>query len=143
MLAQIIADSALRGIRGVEREGAPDTYAALRAEIDANPGAPIPISPDFSGASILGREGNVRFRAWHDMEHYATGIGFGVAGEIAIEPHGAARLHGSDVRFLHRVEIVGQTLHYARHGRYPEDQRAFMVHAFAYGLASAIERGGF
>lgn len=143
LIAQVTADCALRDIRGVATVGAPDTFADLCRAIEENPGAPIPVAVDAADGGIMSPADTYRFRAWHDREHYERRIGFGLRGEIAVEPFGAARLLGSDVRFLHRCEIVGQTLHYARHGRYPVDQRAFTVFAFAHGLDAAVERGGF
>lgn len=143
LLAQVKADSALRGITGKAEENAPDRFDALCRAIESNPGGPVPVATDHSGASVFGSDGNTRFRAWHDMEHYTQKIGFGVKGELAIEEHGARRLYGADVLLLHKVEIIGQTLYYARHGCYPVDQRAFTVHAFQHGIRAAIERGGF
>jgi hypothetical protein len=75
---------------------------------------------------------NWAFRAWHDNVHKATGLGFDLAGEVAVARIQCAAIPDARDRALLWADIVGQTLYFARFGIFPADQRGFVTE-FALG----------
>lgn len=146
MLAAVIADSALRGIRARVVPDAPSTLPALLAAVEVDAvGMVVPVSGEHSASAVFGPDGNARVRAWHDAEHADGRLPFTLAGEVEASRRAVARLRAlgasPDALFLADVEVRGQTLHRARHGAFPSDQGAFARLAFRHGLGAAVERG--
>ena len=103
---------------------APDTYQALRANTDT--------LTVWSGASdntiFIDPSLNHLFRAWHDSLHIQHNLDFTIQGELltaTIQIEQASRLVGDRFATLIEAETRQQTLYYAEHGVFPEDQGAF------------------
>jgi len=88
--------------------------------------------PVWSGAcerTIYGLPlGNLYFRAWHDAKHVATGRGFDLRSELYVSQLQLVDLAGrSDtLAGILAADTIGQQLHYYVHGRFPENQAAFV-----------------
>lgn len=78
---------------------------------------------------------NAIFMGWHDGDHYRYRLGFNLAGEAM-----AGYLHLYQMATLHRYHpdmvlwgcyllsrFIGQGVYYARRGRSPDDQQAFLL----------------
>lgn len=146
--ALIAADCALRDIQARVVVDAPYDLATLLARVERHgAGWTIPVSGAHSDRTVHGPVGNVRFRAWRDVDHVEGALPFDVPGELAAARRGLDRLRARgasrEALDLLDVEVRGQVLYRARHGAFPSDQVAFAAHAFAHGLPCAVERGGF
>lgn len=111
---------------------APDNWEDLKALLDA--GQRLTVWSGGSEKTIFAdREVNFAFRAWHDWTHYRGNFDFSPLGEIMTceqQIRDLAKVYGggnSVKRWapILRCEIIGQALHNALTGEFPDDQRAF------------------
>ena len=127
-------------------DDAPQTYENLLMHLDAGKRMVV-----FSGGSehtIFGdREVNYAFRAWHDWCHWRGRFDRSHQGERAVcamqEQH-LVTLYGDcarteEWRRILRAEIIGQRDHFDVHGRFPDDQRAFVENYLANKMLQAAE----
>jgi hypothetical protein len=78
-------------------------------------------------------EHNWAFRAWHDWVHWSFQLPFNVTGEAAtvyVQANHLFRRFGTGERTVGWVarmlsEVIGQFMHNAQRGEFPEDQRRF------------------
>lgn len=91
------------------------------------------VSSAFSEKSIYGLTGNVQFRIAHDLAHIKHALGFTVDAELILaEEHWAELRKSIPIRWrplcqaIYLADTVSQSLYYERHGKFPEDQRAFV-----------------
>jgi hypothetical protein len=120
-------------------EDAPDTYVKLRAHLDRTKQMLV-----WSGGSentiYAEPEVNWAFRAWHDWCHYYGAHPFTPEGERAVFEMQCSHLllfYGDCLQTrqwikILRAEVIGQQEYFYKHGRYPDDQRAF-VEAYLNG----------
>ena len=113
---------------------APETYEELVAHLDA--GGRMVVYSGGSEQTIYGDlEVNFAFRAWHDWCHWRGRFDFSHEGERAAcamqGDHLIARYgESAQTRRWRRIlqaEIIGQRDYFDRHGKFPEDQRAFVA----------------
>ena len=122
------------GFRVVDADRAPDSYRTLVAYVE-NHGV-IAVSNEASEKTIYAdNECNYAFRAWHDACHLALGADFTIEGEIEtmklqqadiVSRYGLNALSSFWCRLLD-AEVRGQAEYYRAHGRFPDDQRAFVM----------------
>lgn len=125
---------------------APSTFQQLKAMLDQRNGAMI-VYGGGSDHTIYGDpEVNYAFRAWHDWCHYKgnhdfTPEGEAMAAEMQIKHLEA--VYGADCENVKRwsgiirAEVNGQGEYLARYGRFPEDQRGFIL-AYAASRDAAL-----
>lgn len=123
---------------------APQTFEALLERTDGDPSARIPVWNGASETSIYGDEsGNFAFRAWHDRLHVILHAGFDEAGEkrVAVAQRDAILAATGDSEAAEAVwaDVWGQFLYERRHGRFPDDQAAFVKTWLERGEAAALE----
>lgn len=113
-------------------DDAPDTLESLTDYIERTGRIAV-----WSGASdrtvFSDPETNYAFRAWHDFHHWRHQLSFDAYGERVVLEHQVADIrtlygHGADADRMVEIleaEVLGQLMHEAEHGDFPEDQRAF------------------
>lgn len=85
---------------------------------------------------------NHAFRALHDYEHILQCAGFDVQGESYVARAQAAKLCTSKAeRVILLAETMGQIYYHERWGRFPTDQRAFVVRCVRVGMFQAVDMG--
>jgi hypothetical protein len=84
---------------------------------------------------------NHLFRAWHDSVHILLDAEFDPRGERRVSEYQCAMIDGAAERAVLWAETEGQQGYRARWGSYPADQRSFVAHCIAHGLARSIDRG--
>lgn len=111
---------------------APGTYDALAQRVAQT--RELAVERDFSATAIYGRNGNTVFRAFHDMDHLLYGLGFTVQDEIEVALRGWNSIvklipkHDQDFcRRVYMADTIGQTVYFQKHGRFPDNQLAFVV----------------
>ena len=110
---------------------APQSFEALMEITGGLPHALIPVWDGASESSIYGGErGNFAFRAWHDRLHIILHAGFDADGEkrVAVAQRDAILAATGDSEAAEAVwaDVWGQFLYEQRHGRFPNDQAAFV-----------------
>lgn len=117
----------------VARAEAPASFGELCAQM-STVGAIVPWSGASDATIYSAPEINHAFRAWHDWHHWAGGLDFSPEAEARVCQRQIAEmldLHGLNavterwVRILD-AEINGQVAYFARWGRFPDNQRAFV-----------------
>ncbi len=112
---------------------APSTYAELKALV-AGTGRLV-VYDGASEHTIYGNPAvNHAFRAWHDFCHLAGSYDTTFSGEVAacrLQVRHLLQHYGDSDRTwrwqrIVEAEIVGQALHFERHGCFPIDQSAFV-----------------
>ncbi len=116
----------------VSEFNAPGTYDFLAQRVAAT--RELAVERDFSATAIYGRYGNTVFRAFHDMDHLLHGLDFTLQDEIEVALLGwnsiAKLVPKHDAQFLRRVymaDTIGQSVYFQKHGRFPDNQTAFVV----------------
>ena len=117
-------------------EDAPDTYEKLKARLDA--GHRMIVWSGGSDATVFGAPVvNWAFRAWHDWCHWHGEYPFTLDGEkaaCAMQCDQLVALYGDTPRIrrwqqILDADIVGQWHYQAETGRFPADQRLFVLSA--------------
>lgn len=133
----------------VPDEEAPNTYpdlldAVLRATADhPGYGTVVPVSDDGGVSTAWGHPAlNYLFRAWHDWTHVQLGAGFDRPGEQRTARAQLALVDGPLAQRVLWADSEGQQCFYYAHGRFPTDQRRFVLRALALGVERAVELGG-
>ena len=132
---------ALAGTNWFASEVAPQTWDELRVHGVADR---LPVWNGASETSIYGSdEVNWAYRAWHDRLHLVLGADFSPEGERAV-----ALAHRAIVGRLlpecpEAAEAIwadseGQNLYFRRHGRFPDNQAAFVGAWLTRGEAAAL-----
>lgn len=112
-------------------DNAPSTFEELCEE--AKQGRLV-VTTEHSKTAIYGLAGNVTFRVFHDFGHLIYNMEFSVIDEVAL-----AEIQWQDIK--HRIEpewrelaavvyyadTVYQSRYEAEHGKFPEDQKAFVL----------------
>ena len=114
-------------------DNAPDTFEKLQAHYQET--GRILVWSGASEQTIFGDpEINYAFRAWHDWRHITESADFSPDGERTVCEKQKADIReifdGAQAdRFcaLLEAEIIGQLAHEKRYGRFPENQRGFVV----------------
>lgn len=125
---------------------APQTYDELVALLDAG-GRMVVWSGGSARTIFADPVVNYAFRAWHDWCHWRGRHPFTPAGEQACfrrQCRHLRALYGRGPRTrrwirLLAADLLGQQRYYERHGRFPEDQRAF-VRAYLADPERALAR---
>ena len=123
---------------------APQSFEALLAATNADPAAVIPVWDGASETSIYGSNaGNFAFRAWHDRLHVILRAGFDAEGEqaVAVAQRNAILWATGDSEAAEAVwaDVWGQFLYERRHGRFPDDQAAFVKTWLERGEIAALD----
>ena len=141
-----LALAVIRRLAGDHRAvaDAPQSFEALLAATGGNPSAEIPVWNGASESSIYGSDrGNFAFRAWHDRLHVILHAGFDAEGEraVAVAQRDAILRATGDSEAAEAVwaDVWGQFLYERRHGRFPDDQAAFVKTWLERGEAAALE----
>lgn len=112
-------------------DSAPSTFEALCEE--AKQGK-LTVTTEFSNTAIYGIAGNVTFRVFHDFGHLIYNKEFTTRDEVAL-----AKLQWQDIRIriepewrelanvVYTADTVAQSQYEAEHGKFPEDQKAFVL----------------
>jgi hypothetical protein len=115
-------------------DDAPQTFDALTTQLRG--GGRMVVWSGGSERTIFGDPAvNYAFRAWHDWCHWRGRHPFTPAGERAClraQRRHLLALYGDGPRTrrwiaLLTAEVLGQQRHFDRHGRFPDDQRAFVA----------------
>ncbi len=141
-----VAQLLVRQIAGAHYPAAraPQTFEALLLATNADPSVVIPVWDGASDTSIYGSNaGNYAFRAWHDRLHIILRAGFDAEGEkaVAVAQRDAILRATGDSEAAEAVwaDVWGQFLYERRHGRFPDDQAAFVKTWLERGEAAALE----
>ncbi len=125
------------------REVAPQTFAQLQRETDGYSDVPMVVWNGASEMSIYGSSAmNFAFRAWHDRLHIMLHADFDEEGEkaVAVAQRDAMLRATGDSEAAEAVwaDVWGQFLYEQRHGRFPDDQAAFVWAWLNLGEAAAL-----
>lgn len=111
---------------------APNTYEALRAEYEDH--RTLTVSTEHNGTSIYGAAGNLTFRIMHDLGHLTYEAKFTTSDEVSL-----ARTQWLDLKrylpyewqevchVVYLADTVEQSLYESDYGKFPEDQKAFVM----------------
>jgi len=133
-------------VQGVDTaKVAPSTYEELCAQFAT--GRHVVASEGSENTIYACKETNYAFRAWHDWCHVRGGHDFSLEGEKAVCAMQIEHLRkfypgNPDLPKWERIleaEIVGQALYFAKHGKFPKHQRAF-VEAYIRRNTAALLR---
>jgi hypothetical protein len=129
------------------RADAPETFPGLSEAfaISMKTKAPLPISNAHSETVIfVSKETNFAMRFWHDVSHVRTGLTFSPVDELELAQDQLDELHAAgfspdslESRLLH-ADLVGQIYCLAVTGRYPTDQRAFVMGCLRQSVDQAV-----
>ena len=112
-------------------DNAPSTYEALCEE--AKQGK-LTVTTEFSNTAIYGIAGNVTFRVFHDFGHLIYNKEFTTNDEVEL-----ATMQWQDIKFriepewqqicavVYYADTVYQSRYEAEHGKFPDDQKAFVL----------------
>ena len=112
-------------------DNAPSTYEALCEE--AKKGK-LTVTTEFSNTAIYGIAGNVTFRVFHDFGHLIYNKEFTTRDEVEL-----AKIQWQDIKLhiepewrelvnvVYTADTVEQSQYEAEHGKFPEDQKAFVL----------------
>lgn len=114
---------------------APENYSSLVSMVRNSHvnRAPFLIQKEGLSGSIYGNTlGNIAFRVWHDWLHYHMPADFSIMGEARVAEHQLAYVEaefgkGSLEAKLFTADTIGQVMYYQIHGKFPEDQMAFVL----------------
>lgn len=129
------------------RPDAPDGYDRLRAAYrhSKRTGQAMPISNLHCERTIFGAvETNVAMRFWHDIHHVERGCDFSPLEEIELalwhlDVLSQRGLSPSSLAWrLLQADLIGQTYCSALLGRFPDDQRQFVLDCVTGGLDWAL-----
>ncbi len=81
------------------------------------------------------------FRALHDSHHLELGLGFDLESERVLADHFVGLVSDSMDRAIVRSEVWGQVEYFDRWGRFPDNQRAFVVR-YVFDRSGALADGG-
>lgn len=121
---------------------APCTYEQLTMEYDRD--RILRVTEAFSSTAIYGVAGNVTFRVFHDCGHLLYDAEFTTVQEVSL-----AKTQWLDVaryiekgwqeicKVVYMADTVEQSLYEAKHGKFPEDQKGFVLGH----LAAAFNEG--
>lgn len=133
---------AVRGPWRVEAVVVPDPPETLAEMLDRWTAGPFPVSGDHSDRTIWGHPDlNALFRAWHDRLHVAYCHDVDPEGEMSVAFRHLRLIDGAAERAILWAETWGQADFQLQHGRFPEDQRRFVVRAVRDGLDAAVRAG--
>ncbi|QNJ57304.1 hypothetical protein Stalingrad_3 [Pseudomonas phage Stalingrad] len=121
---------------------APCTYEQLKLEYQRD--HVLRVTEAFSDSAIYGISGNVTFRIFHDMGHLLYDAEFTTEQEVSL-----AKTQWLDIKrhiepgwqniceVVYMADTVEQSLYEARTGKFPEDQKGFVLGH----LAAAFNEG--
>jgi hypothetical protein len=135
------------GFRWKPTRTAPGTFEDLNLAFkhSVESGAPLPISSENSASVIYTtRAANFAMRFWHDVSHVRLALSFDVVDELELGlwhlehvKHAGFDESGTVYRLLH-ADLVGQSQLLAYAGRFPLDQRRFVVESSRIGVDAAV-----
>ena len=115
---------------------APDNYAQLREWADTHIVGidSMPVSDAFSDRTIYRAPAvNYAFRAWHDALHLHYGLNTSTYDELEVAAKHKRALAGevgcftAEAQRILWADTAGQTFYHKRHGRFPANQRGFVL----------------
>jgi len=129
---------------------APNTYKALLLHRGTLwMGQPLPVYNGGCDRTIYSSPNvNYAFRAWHDGIHIAHELDFSPAGEqqVLAVSHAHMAQHAKRYGLVAEdfaaitADILGQVMYYQKHGKYVDDQQAFVTRCLEQGILKAIEQ---
>ena len=98
----------------------------------------FPVSNEAcEGTIYLSSEANMAFRFWHDMLHLSMhkDVSYDDEMQVAAEHLRVAGASGLSnmAKAMLRADTYGQSMYYQAHGKFPEDQLAFVKKAIVSG----------
>lgn len=123
-------------------EQAPNTYEELIEDVRLNAGH-ITVWSGGSDRTVYGDPTiNHAFRAWHDSIYVGQRFTFDLEDErrvALVQRDTAFRAGLTNLALVLYTDVVGQALHFQRHGTFPEDQVGFITAYLRDPLAALRE----
>lgn len=134
------------GFGYVDSDNAPGDFESLLTAYRSSKRTGFAL-PVWSGCSdntaYTSRGANYAFRFWHDVLHCVHGLGFNLADEVAI-----GHMHVAEVKayfgpdsieaMIMYADTVRQSQYEAVHGKFPDNQYAFVHDFVIYPITSEI-----